>query len=366
MTTDPPSRDGTRETARRPREGPNPSVRIAEIAPPWTEVPPPSYGGIELVVSQLADGLAGRGHDVTLFASGGSRTLGNLVSPLEEPPPLKDLGDVWDDAYHSLRSYLATDGVDIVHDHSTAVGSSLAALAGKETAVVHTVHGALHERALRHYRLIQDAVHLVAISESQRRLAPELRWARVVHNAVNIDSYPPAASRENFVLFVGRTSYEKGPEIAVEVARRAGVPLVMVVKRAAPEEREHWDRHVAPILGSDVEVLEDVPQEKKIDLFGRARATLFPIRWEEPFGLVMIESMACGTPVLAFARGAAVEVVGDGVSGFLCRDADEMVRSLERIDELAQERCRAWVKERYSTDSMVAGYERLFRSILTR
>jgi glycosyltransferase involved in cell wall biosynthesis len=121
---------------------------------------------------------------------------------------------------------------------------------------------------------------------------------------------------------------------------------------------------VAPLLNGDVEVLEDVSQEKKTDLFGRARATLFPIRWEEPFGLVMIESMACGTPVLAFPRGAAPEVICDGVSGFLCRDADEMVRSLGRVDELAPERCRAWVKERFSTDSMVAGYERLFRSLV--
>ena len=339
-------------------------MRIAEIAPPWTEVPPPSYGGVELIVSQLADGLASRGHDVTLFASGGSRTLGDLVSPLPEPPPLEDLGDVWDDAYHSLRSHLAADGAEVVHDHSTAVGSALAALAGQDAAVVHTVHGELHDRARRHYRLIHESVHLVAISEAQRRQAPELRWAGVVHNAVDAQAHPEGTSKEDFVLFVGRTSPDKGPEIAVDVARRAGLPLVMVVKRAAPDERDHWDRHVAPLLNGDVEVLEDVSQEKKTDLFGRARATLFPIRWEEPFGLVMIESMACGTPVLAFPRGAAPEVICDGVSGFLCRDADEMVRSLGRLDELAPERCRAWVKERFSTDSMVAGYERLFRSLV--
>ncbi|HYZ11723.1 MAG TPA: glycosyltransferase family 4 protein [Actinomycetota bacterium] len=339
-------------------------MRIAEIAPPWTEVPPPSYGGVELIVSQLADGLAARGHDVTLFASGGSRTLGDLVSPLPEPPPLEDLGDVWDDAYHSLRSHLAADGAEVVHDHSTAVGSALAALAGQDAAVVHTVHGELHDRARRHYRLIHESVHLVAISEAQRRQAPELRWAGVVHNAVDAQAHPEGTSKEDFVLFVGRTSPDKGPEIAVDVARRAGLPLVMVVKRAAPDERDHWDRHVAPLLNGDVEVLEDVSQEKKTDLFGRARATLFPIRWEEPFGLVMIESMACGTPVLAFPRGAAPEVICDGVSGFLCRDADEMVRSLGRVDELAPERCRAWVKERFSTDSMVAGYERLFRSLV--
>ena len=339
-------------------------MRIAEIAPPWTEVPPPSYGGVELIVSQLADGLAARGHDVTLFASGGSRTLGDLVSPLPEPPPLEDLGDVWDDAYHSLRSHLAADGAEVVHDHSTAVGSALAALAGQDAAVVHTVHGELHDRARRHYRLIHESVHLVAISEAQRRQAPELRWAGVVHNAVDAQAHPEGTSKEDFVLFVGRTSPDKGPEVAVDVAGRAGLPLVMVVKRAAPDERDHWDRHVAPLLNGDVEVLEDVSQEKKTDLFGRARATLFPIRWEEPFGLVMIESMACGTPVLAFPRGAAPEVVCDGVSGFLCRDADEMVRSLGRVDELAPERCRAWVKERFSTDSMVAGYERLFRSLV--
>ena len=338
-------------------------MRIAEIAPPWTSVPPPSYGGIELVVSQLADGLAARGHNVTLFASGGSRTLGNLVSPLPEPPPLEEIGDVWDDTFHSLKSYLAADGADVVHDHSTAVGSSLAALAGQEASVVHTVHGPLHERARRHYGLIHEAVHLVAISESQRRLAPELKWAGVVHNAVDLQAYPASTSKEAFLLFVGRTSPDKGPEVAVEVARRVGLPLVMVVKRAAPEEQEHWDRHVAPLLNGDVEVLEDLPQEKKNELFGRARATLFPIRWEEPFGLVMIESMACGTPVLAFPRGAAPEVVRPGVSGFLCEDADEMVQAVARVDEISPDDCRAWVKESFSTDRMVAGYEELFRSI---
>ena len=340
-------------------------MRIAEIAPPWTEVPPSSYGGIELIVGQLADGLAARGHEVTLFASGGSRTLGNLVSPLPEPPPLEDIGDVWDDAYHSLRSYLEADRADILHDHSTAVGSSLAALAGKDAAVVHTVHGQLHDRARRHYRLIHEAVHLVAVSESQRRHAPELRWAGVVHHAVDLQSHPEPPAKDDFVLFVGRSSPHKGPEVAVDVARRAGVPLVMVVKRAADEERGHWDRHVAPLLHGDVEVLEEVSPEEKTALFGRARATLFPIRWEEPFGLVMIESMASGTPVLAFPRGAAPEVVCQGVSGFLCRDADEMVRDLGRVDSLAPDRCRAWVKERFSTDAMVASYERLFRSILT-
>ena len=341
-------------------------MRVAEIAPPWTEVPPSSYGGIELVVAQIADGLAARGHQVTLFASGGSRTLGKLVSPLPEPPPLEDIGDVWDDAYHSLRSYLAADGSDVVHDHSTAVGSAVAAVAGRDVAVVHTVHGELHDRARRHYRLIHEAVHLVAISEAQRRQAPDLRWAGVVHNSIDLDAHPEGTAKEDFVLFVGRTSPDKGPEVAIEVARRAGVRLLMVVKRAAPEEREHWDRHLAPLLDGDVEVLEDVPQEEKIELFGRARATLFPIRWEEPFGLVMIESMACGTPVLAFPRGAAPEVVCQGVTGFLCEDADDMVRSLGRVDELAPDRCRAWVKERFSTDSMVAGYERLFRSIVSK
>lgn len=229
--------------------------------------------------------------------------------------------------------------------------------------MVHTVHGPLHDRARRHYRLIHEAVHLVAISESQRRLAPEIRFAGVVHNAVDLQAYPEGTLKEDFLLFVGRTSPEKGPEVAVEVARRAGLPLVMVVKKAAPEERDHWDRHVAPLLNGDIEVLESVGHEDKVDLFGRARATLFPIGWEEPFGLVMIESMACGTPVLAFPRGAAPEVVEHGVTGFLCRDADEMVRLMPRVEDLAPERCRAWVKERFSSDSMVAEYEKIFRSV---
>jgi glycosyltransferase involved in cell wall biosynthesis len=338
-------------------------VRIAEIAPPWFTVPPRHYGGIELVVSLLADGLVSRGHDVTLFASGGSSTKAEIVSPLEDPPDPSLLGNLWFDAFHALSAYLDIERFDVVHDHSGIVGPSLAAVLGGRPPVVHTLHGPWTEPTRRYYSLIDQRVQLVAISDAQRNDNPALRYLATVHNGIDLDAYPLRTDKEDFLVYVGRANPDKGPTRAIEVARRAGLPLAMIVKKAEPFERSYWDEMVVPLLTDDVEVYEAVPHEIKVDLLGRARAMVFPIDWPEPFGLVMVEAMACGTPVVTCPAGAAVEVVVDGVTGYLRESIDDLVDAVHAVDRCDPHACREHVAENFSADRMVDAYERLLGDV---
>jgi glycosyltransferase involved in cell wall biosynthesis len=321
-------------------------LRIAEIAPPWVSVPPPSYGGIELVVSLIADGLVDRGHEVTLFASGGSRTKGTLVSPLDETPKLADMGlSVTDDTIHTLSAYLHAGEFDVIH-------------------VVRTLHGPWSEEARRFHHALAGRVHLVAISKSQASLNTDLSYAGVVYNGLDLDVYPYREDKDDYVLFLGRCNPEKGPEVAVEVAKRAGKHLKMVVKRAEPAEIKYWERMVEPRLTGDEDISFDVTHDEKVDLLSRAQGTLCTIQWAEPFGLVMTESMACGTPVIVPPMGAAPELVVDGETGFLRSDLDDMVDCVARLGEISPAACRARVADNFTADVMVSGYEKVFERVV--
>jgi glycosyltransferase involved in cell wall biosynthesis len=341
------------------------TMKIAQIAPPWFAVPPAGYGGIELVVALLADGLTEQGHEVTLFASGGSETKATLVSPLIDPPDPALLGNPWFDAHHAQASNLAIgDQFDVVHDHSGITGSAMGALLRGTPPVVHTLHGPWTELTRRYYGLLHEHVHLVAISESQRADNPNVGYAGTVHNGIDLDDYPFLEDKEDFLVYIGRANPEKGPTIAIEVARRAGLPLAMVVKKNEPFERTYWDEIVAPLLNDEVEVFEAISTEQKADLLSRARAMVFPIQWPEPFGLVMVESMACGTPVIACPAGAAVELVENGVTGFLRDSIDELVAAVADVGECSPGACRRRVEESFSATAMVQGYEEIFESVV--
>lgn len=339
-------------------------MRIAEIAPVWVSVPPPSYGGIELVVSLVADGLVDRGHDVTLFAAGGSRTTGTLVTPIKETPALADMGiSVTDDVIHTLTAYLHAGEFDVIHDHS-GFGPAFAAMLNGTPPVVRTLHGPWSDPARRFHAALDGRVHLVAISESQKSLNADLSYAGVVYNGIDLAAYPCAQDKEDFLLFLGRCNPEKGPEVAVEVAKRAGRHLKMVVKRAEPAEIRYWERMVEPRLTGDEDIVFDLSHDEKVDLLCRARGTLCTIQWPEPFGLVMIESMACGTPVIVPPMGAAPELVVDGVTGFIRTDIDDMVAAVGRLGEISPEACRARVADNFSAATMVSGYERIFEQVV--
>jgi glycosyltransferase involved in cell wall biosynthesis len=340
-------------------------VRIAEIAPLWVPVPPPSYGGIELVVSLLADGLAGRGHEVTLFGAQGSKTEARLVSPVAEGRNLSQMGaDITDEVVHALPAYRRAEEFDVIHDH-TGLGTALGAAHGGHPPVVHTLHGPWTDASRRFFEAVSPPVHLIAISEAQAAGNPNLDYAGVVHNGLDLTAHPWRKEKDDFLLFLGRCNPEKGPEVAVEVAKRAGLRLVMMMKRSEPHELAHWENEVEPRLRGDEELLFDVSHDEKVELLGRARATLVPIQWPEPFGLVMIESMACGTPVIAMPEGAAPEIVVDGKTGFLTATVDDMVNAVGRAEEISPSACRDHVTEHFSGQAMVTKTERILEELVS-
>jgi glycosyltransferase involved in cell wall biosynthesis len=340
-------------------------MRIAEIAPPWLSVPPRGYGGIEWVVALLADGLTERGHDVTLFATGDSLTKAHLEYVFETAPGPKLIHDMWHDVVHSAWATRDPSRFDIFHVHPP--WSALIATAALDVPTVHTLHGSFTDEMRRLYSLLADRVWFVAISESQRARMPDLRYGGVVYNGIDVAAFPFRAEKEDFVLFLGRAGPEKGIHRAAEAARQAGVRLVLVTKIAEPAEEEHWNKVVLPVLPEDAMVLGEIGFEEKADLLSRARAVLFPIDWDEPFGLVMTEAMACGTPVIATPRGSVPEVVADGKTGFIVSVENypqEAAAAIRRLGEIDPAACRARVEERFSSEAMVEGYEDVFERVL--
>jgi glycosyltransferase involved in cell wall biosynthesis len=338
-------------------------MRIAQLAPPWFTVPPAGYGGIEWVVAHLADGLVEAGHDVTLYASGGSVTKAELVSAYDEPLGAKFIGQSFYEARHAVRAFLDADRFDVIHDHTGIVGLAIGAFSGRR--ITHTLHGPFTDDMKVWYRSLSGRAWFVAISEAQRSFCPDLSYGGVVHNGIDLAHYPLRESKEDFLLFVGRANREKGPEIAVDVARRTGKRLVMVMKIAEDFEVEYWRDVVEPHLTGDEEILGEITVKEKANLMSRARALLFPIQWPEPFGLVMTEAMACGTPVISFPKGAAPEVIADGETGYLVNTIDEMVEAISRLDRIDPHACRARVAKLFSAQAMVAGYERVYERVLS-
>jgi glycosyltransferase involved in cell wall biosynthesis len=341
-------------------------MRIAQVAPPWLAVPPKGYGGIEWVVALLADGLADRDHEVTLFGTGDSATKAKLEYVFERAPGPKLINDIWHDTVHTLFAFRDPGRFDLLHVHTPFSALAAGAVAGRP--VVHTLHGSFSPEMKRLYSLIPDQVVFVAISEAQRTHMPELNYGGVVYNGIDVDAYPLRTDKDDFVLFLGRGAPEKGALRAVLAAREAGMRLVLAVKLAHPVEEEHWAREVLPELPPDAQVLGEITLAEKVDLLSRARAVLFPIDWDEPFGLVMTEAMACGTPVIATPRGSVPEVVADGETGFVVSvdgypaEAAAVLRRLDQIDPAA---CRARVESLFSKRAMVEGYERLFERAVT-
>jgi glycosyltransferase involved in cell wall biosynthesis len=337
-------------------------MRIAEVSPPWLAVPPSGYGGIEWVVALLADGLVERGHDVTLFATGDSRTKAELEFVFETAPGPKFINSIWHDTLHSLHVYRDVSRFDVIHEHT--VWSGLVAATLIDVPVVHTLHGPFTSEMRQLYERVADRIWFVAISENQRSHMPELRYGGVVYNGIDTSLYPLRKEKEDFVLFLGRVTPDKGPVRAVEAAREAGIPLVMAVKIASPDEEDYWKKEVEPRLPEGTTILPEIPLEQKVDLLSRARAVLFPIDWEEPFGLVMTEAMACGTPVIATPRGSVPEVIADGETGFIVpveTYPEAAAEALTRLGDIDPEACRGWVEKRFSKEAMVAGYETVFQ-----
>jgi glycosyltransferase involved in cell wall biosynthesis len=337
-------------------------MRIAVLAPPWFAVPPTGYGGIEWIVSLLADGLTTNGHDVTLFASGDSRTKAKLAAVfLHAPSEL--IGRTLPELEHVLSCYERADDFDVINDHTGPLGAGLGGLVA--TPVVHTIHGPLDGELGPVYeslRTVAPDVGLISISLNQRRPKPDLNWVANIPNALDLEHYPSKPHRGDYLLFVGRMNHEKGAHRAVAVAMELGLPLKLAGKVREPREKEYFDEFVEPHLGDGIEYLGEVNHGTKVELLQNARATLFPIEWEEPFGLVMIESMACGTPVIATRHGAVPEVIEDGRSGVIVDNWREIPAALERADAIDPVECRRYAEELFAPERMVADYERAYEA----
>lgn len=343
-------------------------MKVGLISPPWLAVPPPAYGGSESVIDQLARGLAAAGHDVLLAAAGGSSCPVPQVNPIAEPATER-MGESIVELSYVVRAYQELGdvgsggtGVDIVHDHTLA--GPMSVCRPRKIPVVTTNHGPFDDGFLDIYRAVSRDVHVVAISVSQASLARGVRIARVIHHGLDIDQVPVGTGAGDYLLFLGRMAPEKGPREAVLAARRAGVPLLLAGKMHSGEERRYFAERVEPLLGGDVQYIGELDRAESYRVLGEAAALLNPIQWAEPFGLVMIEALACGTPVVATPCGSAPELIDDGETGFLREGIDELAAAVHQVGGIDRGACRRAAESRFSTDRMVAEHIRLYEDIL--
>jgi glycosyltransferase involved in cell wall biosynthesis len=345
-------------TDRQPSSGPARNLKIAVAMPPWFDVPPDGYGGIESLVADLIDALIDRGHEVVMLGAGTNGTRAEFRRTYETAPSER-IGQALPEIVHAAWTNRHLDGmdVDIVHDHSFA--GPLAAR-GRKVPTVVTAHGPCEGEIGSYYRAIAPDVSLVAISDSQRRLAPDLPWAGTVHNAVKAADFTFQEKKEDYVLFIGRMNPEKGAHLAIEAAREAGRRILLAGKLSEPHEQDYFDTEVKPLLGADVEFLGEADAAAKQELYGAAHCLVFPICWEEPFGLVMIEAMACGTPVVALRRGSVPEVVLDGATGYVRDDPADLPAVINEAGTIDPAACRRRVEEMFDVAVMTAGYERAY------
>ncbi len=341
-------------------------MRIAQIAPLWERVPPFRYGGIELIVSLLTDELVRRGHEVTLFASGDSITKAHLKAvhdqALRLDKEVKEPG-----LYEQMMLsdlYQQADHFDIIHSHIgyTALPYSVFV----KTPTVHTTHGIFTPDNEKIFRRFASQPY-TSISEAQREPRLGLNYIHTVYNGIEPDAYlfQEKPTQPPYLAFVGRLSPEKGPEGAINIARATGLPLKMAGKIDSVD-RTYYDEKLKPLIdGEQIQYLGEVSHEEKVELLSNAAVTLFPITWREPFGLVMIESMATGTPVVGMALGAVPEVIADGKTGFVCNTLEKMIEAVPEAMKLDRQTCRDYVLNRFSVSTMATEYERAFERVLS-
>ena len=342
-------------------------LRIAQVAPPFERVPPLAYGGTERIVHGLVTELDRRGHEVTTFASGDSIVPGRHIATVPEAlRPISYTGDSLPYMQQTLHEVLARlPDFDVIHSHLEWISLLLARVS--PVPVVSSFHGRL-DQPWADALFARPPKGLVAISENQKSTHPDLPWAGVVHNGLRLNDAPFGRKRNDALCFVGRIAVEKGPVEAIEIAKSVGRPLRIAAKVApGGAEREYYDAVFKPALedaGSDVEFLGELSQVERDQLFADSYATLMPGSWPEPFGLVAIEALACGTPIIARRTGALPEIIRDGIDGFFGDDVTAMAFKVDRVADLDRTAIRESVLERFSVERMTDGYEAIYRSLL--
>lgn len=342
-------------------------MRIAQIAPLSERVPPPAYGGTELVIGLLTNELVQRGHKVTLFATADSITRAKLEPCVSQPLRLMKTSPGDAQVYQTMqlsKVYEWANEFDIIHSHIDFPALPYANLV--KTPTLHTIHG-IFTPVVEQMFIRFKHQNFISISNSQRRTDLGLNYIATVYNGIDLNTYTfhPKPHNPPYLAFLGRISPEKGPHLAIKIAQSTGWHLKMAGK-IDQVDKEFFEREIKPFIdGEQIEFLGEANQAQKSEIMGGAVATLFPITWCEPFGLVMAESMACGTPVIAMALGAAPEVIVHGKTGFLCNTIDECMEALAKVPKIARRTCRQHIEQNFSLKSMVDGYEAVYRQVMT-
>lgn len=340
-------------------------MKIAQLSPLWERVPPFRYGGIELIVKLITDELVRRGHEVTLFASGDSLTKAKLKSVHEQAlrldPKIKEPA-----VYEQMilaEVYQQADYFDIIHSH---IGySALTYASFVKTPTVHTMHGVFNCDQEKIFQRFANQP-LISISEAQKQPHLGLNYIHTVYNGIDTAVYPffSEATEPRYLAFIGRISPEKGPTQAIKIAHAVGLPLLMAGKIDIVD-RDFYHQEVEPLIdGEQIRYLGEISHEDKVKLLGGASVTLFPIAWREPFGLVMIESMATGTPVIGTGLGSVPEVIAHGKTGFVCDCVEQMIEVVGDALKLDRQTCREYVVNRFSVESMTDEYEKAYSLVL--
>jgi glycosyltransferase involved in cell wall biosynthesis len=340
-------------------------MRIAQIAPLHESVPPRLYGGTERVVYYLTEELLRQGHDVTLFASGDSRCSAELRPICQSALRLESGLLSCPVAWHVLEAEKVAQQAgefDIVHSHADFF--LFPHIRGRNIPAVSTIHGRLDLPDLFPlYREFND-MRLISISDAQRAPMPWASWLATVHHGLPEELFSPGSGKGGYLAFLGRISPEKGPDRAIAIARRAGMPLRIAAKVDAVD-REYFETEIKSLLNDrNIEFVGEIGEHEKQAFLGDAAALLFPIGWPEPFGLVMIEAMACGTPVIAFPHGSVNEIVQDGVTGFVVSDVEAAAGAVLRIPSISRSQCRAAFEERFSARRMCRDYLQAYEQVV--
>ena len=340
-------------------------MKVGLLAPPWVPVPPPFYGGTEAVVDRLARGLVAAGHEVLLFAPGDS-TCDVPTVPHTLPARPEEIGLTTVELAYVIRGHDCLSSCDVIHDHTLA-GPSIGRRRGAP-AMVTTSHGPFTPEVSDVYRSFARQVPIIAISHSQAVEASlqGIHVSRVIHHGLDPDEVTAGKGDGGYLLFLGRMHPDKGVDVAARVARRSGVPLRIAAKMREPAERAWFEACVKPLLSEEVTYVGEVGRQDAVTLLQGASALVNPILWSEPFGLVMVEALAAGTPVLAFPNGAAPEIVEDGVTGYLCADEDQLSRRVSDVMALDRAACRAAVLSRFSTGRVVEDHLALYTNVITK
>ena len=341
------------------------ALRIAQVAPLYERVPPALYGGTERVVAYLTEELVRRGHRVTLFASGDSETDARLIAPAEKALRLNP------DAEDTLSPHVIELGqviehakeFDLIHCHVDYLAFPMSRFA--PTPTVHTLHGRLDQPEQEAvFRQFHD-VPLISISNAQREPLRHLglNWLGTVYHGLPRDTYTYAPRGGPYLAFLGRLAPEKRPDLAIDVAKRAGLPLKIAAK-VDDADRVYFEREIEPLLDHPlIELIGEIGDEQKSEFLGGALALLFPIDWPEPFGLVMVEAMACGTPVIARPFGSVPEILESGRTGLIGDTVEELVEAVKRIESIERAECRQEFERRFTVERMVDDYEAIYRSL---